>query len=383
MKIPGLYQAEKVIREIRHYISDIKDNDNEFKDKLRTVIEKNCQNCYNDKYRTIPDFEGEYEEVDLEMPNPRPIYIKSVGDIIRKIDTKGLNSTYQMLEDDYSRDLFVQVIAYRLLGHTRIRLPLADKNLWLKMLDVEKNCKKKEFIETKFWKLNLFDLNPIGYDVRLFFNTESVFIGLGLNEYGYNKNGVDFRVEKGDYVIDGGACYGDTALYFAHDAGEEGKVFSFEFLQDNLEALDKNLELNPNLKNRITLFKNALWENSKESLFIVENGPASYCTMDEPKDYSLKVDTKSIDDLVESGEIPKVDFIKFDIEGAEFEALKGCEKTIKQFQPKLAICLYHDMKHFVSLPKYVKELVPGYKLYIDHHTMAEGETIMYAIPPTK
>lgn len=247
------------------------------------------------------------------------------------------------------------------------------------MLDLEKNCKKDQFIQTKFWKLNLFDLSPIGYDIKLFFNTESIFIGLGLKEYGYDKNGVDFRVKKGDYVIDGGACHGDTALYFAHDAGEEGKVFSFEFLDDNLNVFNKNLELNPNLKDKITIYKNALWENSKENLFIIENGPASRCTLEEPDRYSQKIGTKSIDDLVESGEISKVDFIKFDIEGAELEALKGCEKTIKTFKPKLAICLYHNIEHFVLIPKYIKELVPGYDLYIDHHTMAEGETVMYAI----
>jgi FkbM family methyltransferase len=217
----------------------------------------------------------------------------------------------------------------------------------------------------------------------LFFNTESIFIGLGLNEYGYKQNGIDFKVEKDDYVIDGGACYGDTALYFAHDVGENGKVFSFEFLQSNLDVLNQNLELNPKLKDRITIFKNALWKNSKENLFTVENGPASFCTMKKPKNYSFKVKTKSIDDLVESGEIPRVDFIKLDIEGAELEALKGCKNTIKKFKPKLAICLYHNAEHFVSLPKYIKKLVPEYNLYIDHHTMSEGETVMYAVPPQK
>lgn len=380
MKIPVLYQLENSIREIKDYVDDLR-ADNEFKHKLKKILKENHKNCYRENYRVFPDLNKKQGAPNTDFTEELPPKIDSVVSLTRHINIKGLNHTYQNLADESSKDLLLRVIAYRILGHTRIRLPLADENFWLPMIDLEKKCKKDECMETKFWKLNYFDLTAIGYDIRLFFNTESVFIGLGLKEYGYDKGEVDFKVEKGDYVIDGGACYGDTALYFAHDAGEDGKVFSFEFLQDNLNVFEKNLELNPKLKDRIKLFQNALWENSNENLFIVENGPASYCSMSEPGNYTQKVETKSIDDLVESGEIPKVDFIKFDIEGAEMEAIKGCEKTIKKFKPKLAICLYHKNEHFISIPKYIKDLVPEYKLYIDHHTMAEGETVMYAIAP--
>lgn len=44
------------------------------------------------------------------------------------------------------------------------------------------------------------------------------------------------KTEKGDVVIDAGGCWGDTALYFAHEAGNDGKVFSFEFIPKNLEV---------------------------------------------------------------------------------------------------------------------------------------------------
>jgi len=67
-----------------------------------------------------------------------------------------------------------------------------------------------------------------------------------------------------------------------------------------------------------------------------------------------------------------------DIEGSELNALKGAEKVIKKYKPKLAICVYHDIDHFVSIPKYLNEIVPEYKFYLEHHTIHLGETVLYA-----
>ena len=122
--------------------------------------------------------------------------------------------------------------------------------------------------------------------------------------------------------------------------------------------LRKNLDLNPRVKDRIELVEKALWSSADENLYIVDNGPASFVTMEEPENYSLRIHTMSIDKLVEEKKLPKVDFIKLDIEGAEPDCLKGAAETIKKFRPKLAICIYHDLEHFVSIPKYIKGLVP-------------------------
>jgi len=42
------------------------------------------------------------------------------------------------------------------------------------------------------------------------------------------------QAEAGDVVIDAGACFGDTALYFANKVETEGIVYSSEFLPANL-----------------------------------------------------------------------------------------------------------------------------------------------------
>jgi FkbM family methyltransferase len=45
--------------------------------------------------------------------------------------------------------------------------------------------------------------------------------------------------------------------------------------------------------------------------------------------------TKSVDDLVEELRIPKVDFIKIDVEGAELDVMAGAEKTLSRWHPML------------------------------------------------
>ena len=68
-----------------------------------------------------------------------------------------------------------------------------------------------------------------------------------------------------------------------------------------------------------------------------------------------------------------------DIEGAEIEALKGAEKTIKKYRPKLAICIYHEPDHLYRIPLIIKEMVPEYRIYIRHHSDTASETVCYAV----
>jgi hypothetical protein len=69
-----------------------------------------------------------------------------------------------------------------------------------------------------------------------------------------------------------------------------------------------------------------------------------------------------------------------DIEGAELDALKGAEETIKRDKPKLAICIYHKDSDFVETPEYIHEFVPEYRLYVRHHGRTSArETVLYAV----
>ena len=94
----------------------------------------------------------------------------------------------------------------------------------------------------------------------------------------------------------------------------------------------------------------------------------------------MRVTTLSIDDFVKEEKLPKVDVIKMDIEGAELDALRGAEETIRTFKPRLAISVYHKPKDIVDIPLYLNDLGLGYEFFLDHFTIYEGETVLFANP---
>ncbi len=76
----------------------------------------------------------------------------------------------------------------------------------------------------------------------------------------------------------------------------------------------------------------------------------------------IPVELATIDSLVESGEIERIDFIKADIEGAERNMLRGAVNILKTQAPKLSICTYHYPDDKEVLEKIIKDANPKYKV---------------------
>ena len=60
-------------------------------------------------------------------------------------------------------------------------------------------------------------------------------------------------------------------------------------------------------------------------------------------------------------------FIKYDVEGAEEEALLGSVKTIQNNDTELLISLYHKSRDLFALPMLAHQLLPTHKLYLRKH----------------
>lgn len=73
------------------------------------------------------------------------------------------------------------------------------------------------------------------------------------------------------------------------------------------------------------------------------------------------VPTVSVDSVIGS---EGVDYIKYDVEGSERQALIGSAETIKNHAPKLLVSLYHRSEDLFDLPELVKSLRPDYSLYL-------------------
>jgi len=76
-------------------------------------------------------------------------------------------------------------------------------------------------------------------------------------------------------------------------------------------------------------------------------------------------------------------YIKFDVEGAERDALTGGSKVIATNMPVLAVCLYHRPEDLWDLPLLVQSMRPDYRLYVRRHSDERWETVLYAVPPDR
>jgi hypothetical protein len=85
--------------------------------------------------------------------------------------------------------------------------------------------------------------------------------------------------------------------------------------------------------------------------------------------YGIEVKLTSIDDLKKEFNIPKIDFLKIDAEGAELSVLKGATAVIEAHKPRMLLALHPEaIRNFGdSLPAiwdYVKD--KGYKIAYRH-----------------
>ena len=96
------------------------------------------------------------------------------------------------------------------------------------------------------------------------------------------------------------------------------------------------------------------------------------------QDGTIKVKVNSLDHLIPD---EPVSFIKMDVEGAELDSLKGAAGIIRRNKPKLAICVYHKDEDLITIPAYIKSLVPEYQFKLGYHSYREIELVLYAYLP--
>jgi FkbM family methyltransferase len=295
---------------------------------------------------------------------------------------KDLSSIYNLLEDENSQLTFLYVIAYHILGFRKIKLPNNHSSYWNQRNLLNKLGILDNWIISNFrdHRLILFDLTPIHFPLKLFSLTGGIQIIFLLQQYRYSQNDTIIEAQYGDHVIDAGGCWGDTALYFAEKVGETGKIYTFEFIPSNIKIMEHSFDLNPSLKERICVVEHPLWIKSDQPCQFIDRGPSSRITIGQTDGNEPEVKTITIDDFVKRNNIPKIDLIKMDIEGAELSALHGAIETLRRFKPKLAISVYHyKWGDMIEIPRFIQSLNLNYKFYFDHFTLHEQESILFAI----
>ncbi len=323
-----------------------------------------------------------YDGVDRSRSTYFELHIAALKALLRHSDA--LFRTYTLLEENESKKLFIELLRYRLSGHKHVKLSTNTPAYWEK---------DRQSIAMPWTPSALGIKNIVGGDlqhrefafegktIKLDGGSGSVLWPFLLKQYFFERGGVRIRPEPGDHVIDAGSCLGDTSLALGCSAGPEGRVYLFEMLDAHLKASAFNIAQNPGLAH----FKTFACGLS-DTVFTPPQKPpveGRYLPGFNLPANNDVFPTTTLDCLVASGEIPRVDFIKMDIEGSELKALHGAEKTLRRFKPRLAISLYHDVNHFYSIPLFLVSLGLGYRFHLAHYTIHAGETILYAAADAK
>ena len=323
---------------------------------------------------------------------------------------------YDLLEDFDSKNTLINILAYRCLGWRYVPMPLDNKDFWSTLEELESDTNKT--LEDSLIDIGLFDtqlsnfnLEALGHKLNILASPNGIFTVILYSQYNYRGNDIKITPVDGDVVLDCGACFGATSLFLASQVGESGKVFSFEFFPKNIETFKQNLKSNKLFEKKITLIEAPVWSIDHVPMEVRGVGPATrvlllnkgvrverWCkkTLDTllaalfPKykkrytsSYRFIVNAVSIDCEYQRQSMKSVDFIKMDIEGSELSALKGAKATILKHQPILAICVYHNLKDFYEIPKFISELKIGYQFYLQHSTVHGDETVLFAYVPNK
>jgi FkbM family methyltransferase len=176
--------------------------------------------------------------------------------------------------------------------------------------------------------------------------------------YGLRSDIVDVVVEAGDIVFDVGSWIGDFAAY----ASVKGaSTYAFEPSDVVYDYLVKTAELNKN----IYPVKKGLGDVQGTVAFTYDSDNSDANAVISGKFTDIKtqmIQVTTIDAFVEENKLPRVDFIKSDIEGHERYMLEGAKETLKKFAPKLAICTYHLPDDPQILAKIIKESNPAYNI---------------------
>jgi FkbM family methyltransferase len=166
-------------------------------------------------------------------------------------------------------------------------------------------------------------------------------------------------VKPGNVVVDVGAHIGS----FDDDALRRGasKCILIEPDPVNVEAIRRNFKQEI-ADGRVIVVPEGAWSSHSTldfSIGVANSGTGSF-VLGEAGAKKLSIPVRPLDEILAELGITHVDFMKFDIEGAEREALKGNVNTLKNSKPVLMIDSYHRSDDSVVLPEVIRTAQPAY-----------------------
>ena len=137
-----------------------------------------------------------------------------------------------------------------------------------------------------------------------------------------------YRVNPGDVVLDIGANIGTFSVYAARVCGAS-RVLSFEPFPDNYKMLTRNVEQNH--LNMVTCVNQAVAGNrGPRTLRLDSADSGSHSLVVGSSEHNVQVECCTLEDVFQRFSLTKIDYLKMDCEGAEYEILENATSRIQQ-----------------------------------------------------
>lgn len=161
--------------------------------------------------------------------------------------------------------------------------------------------------------------------------------------------------------VDLGAYNGDTVRELLRYSPSLERAVTLEPDARNFRKLSEYAATLPSEFDLSCINASAWFENT--TLFFDASGNRNAGVISGERKNIKKVEAQAltVDSVLEGA---PVDYIKYDVEGSEREALLGSAETIKKHAPKLLISLYHRSEDMFALPELLSSINPDYELYI-------------------
>lgn len=244
------------------------------------------------------------EECELYAPDV-PVFGETLFDAeFYTAHRDDIERVYNMLADEESRNIYINVIKYRLSGDIRyLRLAESDKD--------------KTYTELL--------------------------------------NARDFR-----NTADLGAYNGDTVRELAGYAPGLRRVTALEPDRRNFRKLSEYAAAESRFE--VIPLQLGAWSCMAELTFDGSGNRNSNISGTPLSGKTTLVSADALDAVIPQDE--KTDYIKYDVEGSEREAIEGSRQIIERCRPRLLISAYHRSGDIFELPLLINRLFPSYRIFM-------------------
>jgi FkbM family methyltransferase len=185
-----------------------------------------------------------------------------------------------------------------------------------------------------------------------------------------------FKLSPDEVVVDCGAFDGDSLRLLLSVVPDFRGFYAVEADSVSLLKLKSYIgTLQPDLAAKVHQLDCAVGAERCTLQFVMSGAATS-----KIEEAGVDVPCIPLDELFT--DIP-ITLIKMDIEGAEFDALRGGAEVIQRDSPILAICVYHTQADVWRIPLLIRSVNPSYKFFLRAYDGDGFQSVVYAVPPNR